>query len=49
LARQKNSLQIRGEYLLAASLMTALRVLPLPLANSAAHAAARALDMLFPS
>jgi KDO2-lipid IV(A) lauroyltransferase len=48
LAQNKNRLQIWSEYALASGLIGALRFLPLPLADTTARAAARAMDIAIP-
>jgi len=48
LAKQKNWIQARAEYALAAALLFTLRVLPLRAANALARGAMRLLDMIAP-
>jgi KDO2-lipid IV(A) lauroyltransferase len=48
LAQKKNWLQVRAEYALAGALVSALRLLPLPVASATARAATRVLDMALP-
>jgi KDO2-lipid IV(A) lauroyltransferase len=48
LAQKKSWLQIQAEYAVAGTLVSALRLLPLPIANATAHAATRGLDVALP-
>lgn len=48
MAQKKSWLEIRAEYALAGTLVSALRLLPLPFANATAHAATRGLDLALP-
>jgi len=48
LAQKKSWIQIRAEYALAGTLVSALRLLPLPLADATARATTRGLDLALP-